>query len=363
MDILREAKGIEDCVHMEIGEPDLEPPPSVYENLERAVRERKQSYTPALGLTELREKIAEHYFRFYGVEISPSRIAITPGTSGAFLVVYSILLSGGKRIGLTDPSYPCYRNIALLSGGEPHFINTEESFGYKLRSEDIPEDIDVLHMSSPVNPTGAVYSEEEIRLIAEECERKGIMLISDEIYHGLVYDKNYTTALKFSDRAIVINGFSKYFCMPGFRIGWMILPEDMMRTAEIIIQNVFISAPTLSQYAALGAFDYEYLEGVKETFRRRRDLLYEGLKDILEIPVKPEGAFYIWAKTDKFSEDSYMLAGEILRKAKVAVTPGVDFGDNETKKYIRLAYTRREEELKEGIRRLREFFSTYGNRR
>ena len=362
MDILREASRIEDCIHMEIGEPDLEPPPAVYEYLERAVKDRKQNYTPALGLWELREKIAEHYYNFYGIELSPSRIAITPGTSGAFLVAYAMLLDGGKKLGIPDPSYPCYRNIAKICGGDVITINTKKKAGYKIVSEEIYKNFDVLHISSPVNPTGAVYGREDIKSIVEECEDKGIVLISDEIYHGLVYEGKSVTALEFSDRVIVINGFSKYFCMPGFRLGWIILPENMIRTAEIIIQNVFISAPTLSQYAALGAFDYDYLEKVRETFKKRRDLLYRELGEFLEIPVRPEGAFYIWAKVDKFHNNSFELSKDILKKAKVAVTPGIDFGDNDTHKYIRLAYTRKEEELKEGAKRLKEYFLTYDNR-
>ncbi len=348
---------------MEIGEPDLEPPPSVYEHLERAIKEKRQGYTPSLGIMELREKIAEHYYRFYGVDVSPDRIAITPGTSGAFLVAYTIMTEEGDRIGLTDPSYPCYKNIARILGFEPFFINTKEDNGYKLKPEEIPDNIKVLHISSPVNPTGAVYGKEEVKRIVEACHEKGIYLISDEIYHGLVYEKPYTTALAFSDDVIVINGFSKLFCMPGFRIGWMILPERMVRKAEIVIQNMFISAPTLSQYAALGAFDYEYLNKIRETFKIRRDILYNGLKDFLDISVKPEGAFYLWVKTERFHKNSLELSKEILEKAKVAVTPGVDFGENETIKYIRLSYTRREEELKEGIKRLREFFSNYDSRK
>ena len=180
-------------------------------------------------------------------------------------------------------------------------------------------------------------------------------LISDEIYHGLVYEGRERTALEFSDRAIVINGFSKYFCMPGFRIGWMVLPEDLVRSAEIVIQNVFISAPTLSQYAALEAFDYDYLEKVRETFNRRRKVLYEGLKDVFDIDAPPKGAFYIWANISRYSKDSYKFSLDLLREARVAVTPGVDFGENRTGEYVRFAYTKEESLLREGIERIRNF--------
>ena len=356
MDILAESQKYKDVIHLEIGEPDLEPSPKVFEALEKAIKERKFFYTPALGIWELREKIAEFYFKKYGVEISPERIAITTGTSGAFLVAYSVLLNAGDRIVLSDPSYPCYKNFAHLLDIEPVFVNVDKSTNYEIRVEMLKDiEFKAVHISSPQNPTGTLYSEKTLKEISEFCEERKAFLISDEIYHGLVYERKEHTALEFSDKAIVINGFSKYFCMPGFRIGWIILPEELVRKAEIVIQNVFISAPTLSQYAALGAFDYEYLEKVKNTFKERRDFLYKELKEIFEIEVKPQGAFYIWANISKYSEDSYKFSLELLRKAKVAITPGVDFGKNKTNKYVRFAYTRDLDELKEGVRRIKEF--------
>ncbi|RUM29124.1 MAG: pyridoxal phosphate-dependent aminotransferase [Aquifex sp.] len=356
MDILSEAQKYDDVIHMEIGEPDLLPSPQVMENLEKAVKERKFFYTPALGLIELREKIAEFYYKKYGVEVSPERIAITPGTSGAFLVAYAITLNAGDRIILPDPSYPCYKNFAHILDIEPVFVNVDKSTNYEVRKEMIEEiKAKALHISSPQNPTGTLYSGKTLKELAQYCEDKGIFLISDEIYHGLVYEGKEHTALEFSDKAIVINGFSKYFCMPGFRIGWIILPSELIRKAEIVIQNIFISAPTLSQYAALGAFDYEYLERVRKTFEERRNFLYSSLKNLFTIDAKPDGAFYIWANVSKYSKDSYKFAMEVLKKAKVAITPGIDFGKNKTREYVRFAYTRSIEDLEEGIERIKKF--------
>jgi len=358
MDILAEARGLGDVVHLEIGEPDLDPSPRVLEALERAVRERKYFYTPSLGLHELRERIAEFYREKYRVSVSPERVALTPGTSGAFLVAYAITLNAGDRVALADPSYPCYRNFAHLLDIAPEFVPVSEETSYEIRAEMLRgRKVRALHISSPSNPTGSLYSENTLRELAEFCEREGVYLISDEIYHGLVYEGKEHTALEFTERAVVINGFSKAFCMPGFRIGWMILPPELVRSAEIVIQNVFISAPTLSQYAALGAFDREYLEKVRETFARRREVLYGGIREIFRVPVRPQGAFYIWADVGEYTDDSYTFALRLLREAGVAVTPGIDFGRNGTERFIRLAYTRDEEELREGVERIRSFLS------
>ncbi len=356
MDILAEAQKYEDVIHLEIGEPDLEPSPKVLDALERAVKERKYFYTPALGLLELREKIAEFYRIKYKIDISPDRIAITTGTSGAFLVAYAVLLNQGDKIALADPSYPCYKNFAHLLDIEPKFIPVSKETNYEIKADMLKAmDVKAVHISSPSNPTGSLYSKETLGELAEYCEKEGIYLISDEIYHGLVYEGEEHTALEFTDRAIVINGFSKYFCMPGFRIGWMILPEDLVRSAEIVIQNVFISAPTLSQYAALEAFDWDHLEKVRSIFAERRKVLYEGLKDVFEIDAEPQGAFYIWANISRYSKDSYEFALKMLKEAGVAVTPGVDFGKNRTNEYIRLAYTKDIEELERGIERIKRF--------
>ncbi|MFN3871179.1 MAG: pyridoxal phosphate-dependent aminotransferase, partial [Aquificaceae bacterium] len=297
MDILNQAQSIEGVIHMEIGEPDLGPSPKVLEALQRAIKEKKFSYTPSLGLWELRERIAKHYYDYYGVEISPSNVAITTGTSAAFLIVYALLLDAGDRILISDPSYPCYKNFAYLLDIEPYSVKVDSSTKYQITTEHIKDlkGYKAIHISSPSNPTGTLYEEENLKELAQFCEERNIYLISDEIYHGLVYDKKERSAIEFSKKAIIINGFSKAFCMPGFRLGWLILPnEDLIRKAEMVMQNLYISAPTLSQYAALEAFDYEYLAYVRETYKKRRDLLIKELNGVGKIEFVPEGAFYLW---------------------------------------------------------------------
>ncbi|MFN4320333.1 MAG: pyridoxal phosphate-dependent aminotransferase [Aquificaceae bacterium] len=358
MDILKEAQRLDDVVHMEIGEPDLEPSPRVIEALERAIKDRKFSYTPSLGLWELRERIAKHYYDYYGVEVSPSRIIITTGTSSAFLITYAMLLDAGDRIVLSDPSYPCYKNFAHILDVEPVMVNVDHSTGYQITPEHL---IDIkafkaVHISSPSNPTGNLYQEENLKALCQFCDERGIYLISDEIYHGLVYDKKEKTALQFSQRAIVINGFSKAFCMPGFRLGWLILPDDdLVRKAELISQNLYISAPTVSQYAAVEAFDYEHLEYVRETYKTRRDLLIRELSDVGKIDVYPEGAFYLWMDVSPYGMDSYELSMKLLREAKVAVTPGIDFGRNKTSKFIRISFAKDGGTLQEGAKRIKDY--------
>ncbi|ACO03832.1 MAG TPA: aminotransferase [Persephonella sp.] len=357
MDIVRKASKIKDAVHFEIGEPDLQPSPLVWELAEKAVKDRVNYYTESLGLPLLREKISSFYYERYGVDIAPERIALTVGTSGAFLVAYSMLLNRGDKIALPDPSYPCYKNFAYLLDIQPVFIPVGRESSYQLTAEHLREysDIKAVHISSPSNPVGNIYKKENLKELVEYCDEKGIYFISDEIYHGLVYEGKEHTAVEFSDNAIVINGFSKYFCMPGFRLGWIILPEKLVRKAEIIIQNVFISPPTISQYAALGAFDHKHLEKNKEIFRKRRDFLFRELKEIFTIDVEPEGAFYIWANIEKYSDNSFEFAKELLEKIHVAVTPGVDFGSYRTDRYIRFAYTRDIQHMEEGVRRLKDY--------
>jgi aspartate/methionine/tyrosine aminotransferase len=357
MDLVREASKIPDAVHFEVGQPDLSPSPKVLEAIQRAAGENRMGYTPSLGIMELREKIAAYYVQKYGVNISPERIALTVGTSGGFMTAYSILLNAGDKLAFSDPGYPCYRNFSYLLDVEPVFIPVDASTNYQITVEHLKQrpDIKAVQISSPANPTGNVYETQNLKELAEYCEQKGIHFISDELYHGLVYDGTENTALEFSDNAIVLNGFSKYFCAPGLRLGWMILPEDKVRDAEKVIQNVFLCAPTLSQYGALEAFDAEHLENVKRTYRERRDFLYSELAGIFKIDAVPQGAFYLWADASRYTDNSLELAEKILKKTGVAVTPGLDFGKNNTHHYLRFAYTREIPHMAEGVKRLKEF--------
>jgi aspartate/methionine/tyrosine aminotransferase len=360
MDILAKARTMPDAVHMEVGEPDLPPSERVMEAYARAIKDRKFHYTPAKGLTELRETIAGYYETKYGVRVSPERIIITPGTSGAFLVVFSMLTDMEKRLLLSDPSYPCYKNFAYFLKTEPLFVPVHKDTRYEITTEAVRsrDDMGAVVISSPANPTGNLYREKSVQGLVGLSEEKGFRYISDEIYHGLVYDHVEHTALEYSDRVIVINGFSKFYCMPGFRVGWMVLPEELVRRAEIIVQNIFIAANTPAQYAAVEAFDAQYLEQVRETFKMRRDYLYGALKQLLTVDAVPDGAFYIWADISRYSNDSMGFCRRLLEEKAVAVTPGIDFGKNRTDHYVRFAYTRDISHLKTGVERLKEFLET-----
>ncbi len=356
MDIVRDALKYEDTIHFEIGQPDLPPSSKVKENLLDAVNSEKFAYTESLGLLSLREKIVEHYKKVYSVDIDPSQVLLTPGTSGAFLVAYTLTLQTKSRLGLSDPSYPCYKNFAYMFDIEPVFMNIDKTTNYQLTTNHLKNvQIDALQISSPSNPTGNIYDKENLKELIEYCDDKDITFISDELYHGLVYEKQEVTALEFSKNVFVINGFSKYYCMPGLRLGWIIVPKHLVRQAEIISQNIFISAPTLSQYAALEAFDYEYLASIKNIFKERRDYLYHELNEIFDIDAKPEGAFYLWANVSKYTNNSFDFAKELLEEIHIATTPGIDFGSNNTNQYLRFAYTRDIEHMKEGVRRLKEY--------
>ncbi len=356
MDIVRDAQKYEDTIHFEIGQPDLNPSPKVKKALEDAVKNNHFSYTESLGLQTLREKIVSMYKTTYGVDIEPSQVLLTPGTSGAFLVAYTLCLKHKQNLGLSDPSYPCYKNFANMLDINPIFMNIDKSCNYELNINHLKDkNIQALQISSPANPTGNLYSKENLKELIEYCNKNDIAFISDELYHGLTYEKGANTALEFSPDVFVINGFSKYYCMPGLRLGWIIVPKNLSRQAEIIAQNIFISAPTLSQYAALEAFDEQYLESIKETFKERRDFLYKELNTIFEVDAKPDGAFYLWANVSKYTDDSFNFAKELLENIHIATTPGIDFGSNNTNLYLRFAYTRDIEHMKEGIKRLKDY--------
>ena len=351
MDIVKEAQKIDDVVHLEIGEPDLLPSPAVKKAALKAVNENRFFYTESKGLKSLREKISMYYKKFYDVDVNPDNIIITTGTSTAFLIAFYF----AEKIASPSPTYPCYPNFAELENKE--FINIPTNEDFKPDINNLKNyDFDALMISSPNNPTGTVYNKKELKEISNFCNHNDKLLISDELYHGLVYNDDYTTAFKYNKNAVIINGFSKFFCMPGFRIGWMIVPDKLIREAEIIAQNILISAPTLSQYSALEAFDYEYLQNVKEEFQKRRDFLYENLNDIFEIS-KPQGAFYLWCDISRYSNNSLDFAKKLLYKAKVAVTPGVDFGDYQN--HIRIAYTKNIYELEKAVIRIKNFVKNY----
>lgn len=356
MDIVRDAQKYEDSIHFEIGQPDLKPSPKVKASLQKALDNDCFAYTESLGLLQLRENIVSHYQKTYKVDIDASQVLLTPGTSGAFLVAYTLTLKENDRLGLSDPSYPCYKNFAHMLDINPVFMDIDKSCNYQLNVNHLKnKSMDALQISSPSNPTGNIYEKENLKELITYCDSNDIAFISDELYHGLVYEKDASCALEFSDNVFVINGFSKYYCMPGLRLGWIIVPKKFCREAEVIAQNLFISAPTLSQYAALEAFDYDYLNSIKNTFKERRDYLYKELNEIFEVDAKPDGAFYLWVNVSKYTNDSFAFAKELLEEIHIATTPGKDFGTNETQNYLRFAYTREIEHMKEGIERLKSY--------
>jgi len=358
MDLVAKAKEYNSVIHFEIGEPDIEPSIKVQNAIKKAVDKKLFGYTPTLGLKELRVKIANHYKREYNLSVNPDNILVTPGTSNAFLIAYLLTLNSGDTLAISDPSYPCYKNFAIMTDAKLKALPIDKSCDYKLNISHLEgKKIDALHISSPSNPTGNIYDKESLKELVEYCEANSISFISDELYHGLVYDKKPSSALEFSKNAIVINGFSKYFCMPGFRIGWMILPDHLVKPAQNIAQNLYLSAPTLSQYGALEAFDYDYLEYIKGEFKKRRDYLYNELKDIFKIEAKPDGAFYLWCDISKYSLDAISFSYELLENIQVAITPGVDFGEHQTKTKLRFAYTRSIEHMSEGVKRIKEYLN------
>ncbi len=351
MQILKEAQDYPNAIHLEIGQPDLPPSPKVAQALHAAIDEQHFSYTQTEGLYELRSLIAKHYKLRYNLTVDPDQILLTPGSSGAFLLAYSLTLDISQTLSIADPGYPSYKNFAAMLGIKPKFLNVTPSTNYCI-TPDMMGDTHALQISNPANPTGTIYERELLKELAQKCDREGIWLISDELYHGLTYEEQPACAREFSERAIVISGFSKYFCMPGLRLGWIILPHELVDDAIKLAQNIFLSAPTLSQYAALQAFDYAYLKSVTQTFHERRDYLYAALREFFDIPTKPQGAFYIWADVRRYSDDSFAFAKHLLQKIQVATTPGIDFGQNETHRFIRFSFTQPLPKLKEAMERL-----------
>jgi aspartate/methionine/tyrosine aminotransferase len=367
MELLEKAKAMEargeDIIHMEVGEPDFATPLSIKEEAIRAIRDNRTFYTHSLGLPELREKIAEYYERVEHVRVSPERVLITNGTSGAFLLLFTTLLEKGRILAVSDPGYPCYRNFGTLVDAEILSLPVSEGTRFEiavecLGSTDVTPQL--LIISNPSNPTGVVYREETIYELYKFISSKGSQLIVDEIYSGLTYGRKAKTSLSISEDVIVVNGFSKAYAMTGWRLGWMVVPPALVRPIQKIAQNVFISPPSISQYAAMYAFDEEdELENMRKTYEERRDFMLPQLKGLgFSIPVDPEGAFYIYAGIDRWGFDSMEFVEKALREARVALTPGYDFGSYKAGSHIRFSYANSLEMLEEGCKRLETWLKT-----
>jgi aspartate/methionine/tyrosine aminotransferase len=363
MDVLERAQELEKqgehVIHLEVGEPDFNTPLCIREAGERALRKGKTHYTHSLGLLELREAICQHYKKRYGVEIAPDQIIVTSGTSPAMLLIFGALLEAGDEVIISDPHYACYPNFIRFVEGVPIRIAVAEEDGFQFRPEEIRRKITArtrgIFINSPANPTGNLLSSERMAEIAE----LGSMVISDEIYHGLVYEGEEHTILEYTDESFVLNGFSKLYAMTGWRLGYVIAPQRFVRPMQKMQQNFFISASAMAQWAGVEALtSEEAAEEVRRmvnTYDERRRYMIQRLKKMgFGITVEPTGAFYVLANAKRFSSDSYRFAFDILHNAKVGVTPGVDFGPN-AEGYIRLTYANSLENIAEGMDRLERY--------
>ena len=344
-------------VHMEIGQPDFPAPPLVADAAVEAIRTRRLGYTDSTGIPSLRQAISDYYRERLRVAVPPSRIVVTAGASGAFLLALGSLVDPGDEVLMPDPCYPCNRHFVRLFEGRPRAIPVDEGSRYQPTAADVRSSwtraTRGLLLASPSNPTGTSIPRGELRSIIDAVRSLGGFTVVDEIYQGLVYDGEASTALELADDVFVVNSFSKYFCMTGWRLGWIVAPESHVREIEKLAQNAFICPSAPAQYAALAAFRPEtlaVLEQRRKEFRRRRDYMVPALRRLgFRIPLMPEGAFYIYAGCEEFSEDSAGFALKVLEEAGVAITPGLDFGSNGPERHVRFAYTRSLEDLELGV--------------
>lgn len=366
MKLLARARELEaqgrDIVHMEVGEPDFETPEPVTRAGQAALAAGRTHYTPATGLPELRSAIAGLYRQRYGVNVDPGRILVTPGASGALMLACAALLDSGDGVLLADPGYPCNRNFVRAFGGVPQHVEVGAETGYQLSAELVRRHwgarTRAVVLASPSNPTGTVINETGLKGVIDEIAAHGGTLISDEIYHGLTYEEGVQTALALSDDVFVLNSFSKYFGMTGWRLGWVVAPPWAVDALDRMAQNLYIAAPTIAQHAALAAFSdetLEILERRKDEFRARRDYLMPALQGLgLKISVRPQGAFYLYADVSDFTDDAQQFCETLLEVHGVAATPGLDFGDFRSREHVRFAYTTSLDQLKLGVQRLAE---------
>jgi len=350
-----------DVIHMEIGEPDFTTPRPIVDAAIAALNDKPMFYTSALGIQPLREAIAEFYRTKYGVTVGPERIIVTAGSSAALLLTCGVLLNAGDEVLMADPGYPCNRHFVRAMEGVPRTIPVDPEHAYQLAAEHIGthwnERSVAALVASPSNPTGTLVAPGELARIHQSVRSRGGTLIVDEIYQGLTYGVEPSTALSLGDDLFVINSFSKYFQMTGWRLGWLVVPPAYVREVEKLAQNLFISASTPAQHAALAAFKPEtiaILEQRRAEFEARRNFLLPALKNLgFGIPVVPQGAFYIYADSSQIATDSFALSRKILQQAHVALTPGKDFGDAAPDRHIRIAYTQTVPRLAEAVERIK----------
>jgi aspartate/methionine/tyrosine aminotransferase len=366
MDVMRAADERQaaggDVLHLEVGQPSTSAPRAVLEAARAALGSDKIGYTLALGVPELRRRIAEHYRTRHGIDLDPARVIVTTGSSGAFLLAFLSAFEAGDRVALAAPGYPAYRNILraldvapvdLPAGPETRFQPSAELL------DRVGGSLDGLIVASPANPTGTMLDAPELERLTAYCRERRIRFVSDEIYHGITYGRPATTALAIDDGAIVINSFSKYFSMTGWRLGWMVVPEDLLRPVECLAQNLFISPPTLSQLAAIAAFDCaEELDGHVRRYQRNREILLDRLPRAGLTDLAPaDGAFYVYADVGRFTNDSQAFCRRLLAETGVAITPGIDFDPDRGHRWVRLSFAGATEDMVEAANRLDAFLA------
>ncbi|NDV53849.1 MULTISPECIES: pyridoxal phosphate-dependent aminotransferase [unclassified Salipiger] len=362
MDVMEQARAAEAAgrhiIHMEVGQPSSPAPEAARKALAAAMESDALGYTVALGIPELRARIARLYGEWYDVDLDPNRVVVTPGSSGGFILAFSALFDAGDRVALGAPGYPSYRQILKALDLRPVEVQTAPENRYQLTPGDLAGvAYEGAMVASPSNPTGTMLGKPELAALIEAVQARGASFLSDEIYHGIDYDKKPVTALQVSDDVCVINSFSKYFSMTGWRVGWLVVPEAQVRQVERLAQNLFICAPNASQVAALAAMDAtEELQANLAVYAKNRALMMEGLPRAgFDRIAPPDGAFYVYADVSHLTDDSRAFAAEILDKAGVAVTPGLDFDPARGAGTLRFSYARGTAEIEEGLARLKTF--------
>ena len=366
MDVMEAASKIEkaghDVIHLEVGQPGTSAPILAKESVIDSLSASTLGYTVALGIPELRKKIAELYWHWYKVKVDPQRIIVTPGSSGAFILAFTGLFDVGDSVGIGSPGYPSYRQILkALSLNTVTIKALSDNKFQPVPTDVINNKLDGLLVASPANPTGSMLNRDELEKLMVACKKKEAAFISDEIYHGIEYETRAVSALEVSDDCFVINSFSKYFSMTGWRLGWIVVPNKHIRQFERLAQNMFICAPHISQIAALGALDAHHeLNQNVQTYKTNRAILAEQLPNLgLAKFAPPDGAFYFYVDVSEYTDNSVNFANEILEEVNVAVTPGIDFDPDRGLKTIRLSYACSTPDLKEGLKRLNNFMSKY----
>ena len=362
MDIMERANAVEKkgqtVVHMEVGQPGTSAPKAAKDFLKASMEDNPMGYTVALGLPDLRKKIAELYGDWYGLDVDWNRIIITGGSSAGFILSFTALFDKLDKVGLPNPGYPSYRQIIKTLDLDPVLINTTKKNKFQPTPNDLSRyNINGLLIASPGNPTGSMIEREPLEALVNYCVDRKVSLISDEIYHGIQYDMKPSTVLEYTDSCYIINSFSKYFSMTGWRIGWIIVPKEHVRVVERIQQNMFICASHASQILALGSFESKNeLEKNLETYRENRKILLSALPEIgFNNIAPPDGAFYLYIDISEFSSDSYDFTIKMLNIGGVAITPGIDFDPIEGKSKIRISYARSTPEILKGIKRIKIF--------